>query len=402
MEQITSTSSQSELSTRPRVLIVSPHLTKTLGGITAMVREILASNLALEYEFHYVASQADEYSKFGKLLLATVALIQYVWDVIWLRPQLVFIHVGGNASLYRKLPFIAFGRLTRRRVLAHFHAGDFEPYFARQSRLGQWLILRGLGLSHRVIACSNELGRRLKEHLPEADVVVVPNGVETEMFATERRPKGEDQRHAPVRLLFAGAMGRLKGERDLVRAIERARVKAPNLRVMMLGHGSETVLDLCGETGVLRLLDYLGPVPMSRRAVFFKQADFFVLPTYAEGLPVSVIEAMAAGLPVITTPVGGTPELITQGVEGWMVEPGDVDALAEKIVLLASDEQMRLEMGERAQMKARHFDRSVVLARLDAVMRQTLPKNFESLAETAGPDAALSRRAAAVNSAGKE
>src|SRR5437667_12536943 len=102
---------------------------------------------------------------------------------------------------------------------------------------------------------------------------------------------------------------------------------------MMLGYGSETVLELCEETGVLRLLDYLGPVPMNRRAVFFKQADFFVLPTYAEGMPVSVIEAMAAGLPVITTPVGGTPELITEGVEGWMVEPGDVGALAEKIEL---------------------------------------------------------------------
>ena len=117
---------------------------------------------------------------------------------------------------------------------------------------------------------------------------------------------------------------------------------------------------------------------------------------------------MAAGLPVITTPVGGTPELITEGVEGWMVEPGDIGALAEKIELLANDERLRLKMGERAQLKARHFDRSVVLARLDAVMRQTLrmklkdEEQLEPRAEVVGPEKAINRAVAAVNSAGKE
>ncbi len=337
-----------------------------------MVREMLASKLAHDYEFHHIASQADESSQFGKIMLAVVAFIRYAWFILTRQPELVFIHVGGNASLYRKIPFIVFGRLSGRRVLAHFHAGDFAPYFNRQSAAGRWLILWGLNQSHRVLTCSRELKRLLEHHLPEAKVEVLPNGVETKLFATERARRTEAQQNEPVRLLFAGAMGRLKGERDLVRAIERASRKLPNLRVMMLGHGSETVKELCAETGVLRRLDYFGPAPMNQRVEFFRQADLFVLPTYAEGMPVAVIEAMAAGLPVITTPVGGIPDLITDGVEGWLVAPGEVAALAEKIELLAGDESMRLAMGGRAVLKAAQFDRHEVFALLDQVLRELL------------------------------
>ncbi|HWQ33504.1 MAG TPA: glycosyltransferase family 4 protein [Blastocatellia bacterium] len=371
MQVIIKTSSSRSPARRQRVLIVSPHLTKTLGGITALVRELLASNLTHKYEFRHIASQADEYSQFGKVVLAVTAFIQYVWLIVRWRPEMVWIHVGGNASLYRKTPFIAFGRMTGRCVLTHFHAGDFTPYFKRQSRYGQRLILWGLGLSHRLITCSRELQGILNRHLPEADVVVLPNGVDVTEFATERRLREGAQAGEPVRLLFVGAMGRLKGERDLIEALRLAEARVPNLRVMMLGHGSETLMRLCEHRQVLHLLEYFGPAPMDRRAEFFKQADIFVLPTYAEGMPVSVIEAMAAGLPVITTPVGGIPELITDGVEGWLVRPGEIDALAERIVTLASDERMRLAMGKRAELRACRFDRHIIQARLSEAMQQT-------------------------------
>jgi glycosyltransferase involved in cell wall biosynthesis len=370
--QITVKTSSPVPARQRRVLIVSPHLTKTLGGITALVREILASNLTHEYEFRHIASQADEYSQFGKVVLAITSFIQYVWLIARWRPEMVWIHVGGNASLYRKTPFIAFGRLAGRCVLTHFHAGDFTPYFKRQSRYGQRLILWGLSLSHRLITCSRELKGILNRHLPEAEVVVLPNGVDVTEFATERRCREAAQAEEPVRLLFVGAMGRLKGERDLIRALRRAQERVPNLRVLMLGHGSETLMRLCEHLQVLHLLEYFGPAPMARRAEFFKQADFFVLPTYAEGMPVSVIEAMAAGLPVITTPVGGIPELITDGVEGWLVRPGEIDVLAERIVTLASDEQMRLMMGQRAELKACRFDRHIIQALLNEEIQQTL------------------------------
>ena len=101
------------------------------------------------------------------------------------------------------------------------------------------------------------------------------------------------------------------------------------------------------------MIEHLGPVSMNQRIKCFADADIFVLPTYAEAMPISVIEAMAAGLAVITTPVGGIPELISDGKDGLLVPPGNVSALAEKIAMLASDTEARERFGARAQVKAR-------------------------------------------------
>lgn len=103
------------------------------------------------------------------------------------------------------------------------------------------------------------------------------------------------------------------------------------------------------------MVEHLGPVSMNQRVKCFENADIFVLPTYAEAMPISVIEAMAAGLAVITTPVGGIPELVSDGEDGLLVPPGDVSALAEKIAMLASDTEARVRFGARAQVKARQL-----------------------------------------------
>jgi glycosyltransferase involved in cell wall biosynthesis len=172
-----------------------------------------------------------------------------------------------------------------------------------------------------------------------------------------------------VRVLFAGTMGKLKGERDLIAALRRVPDLTSRVRLVMLGRGAETIEPLCRESGLWPVIDHFGAVPLDERVTFFKWADLFVLPTYAEGMPMVVLEAMAAGLPIISTPVGGIPELIENGVEGFLVEPGDVNALADRITRLVEDRTERQQMGARGQAKAREFDLSLVLERLGAELR---------------------------------
>jgi glycosyltransferase involved in cell wall biosynthesis len=363
-----------EAPARPRVLMVGPHRTKTLGGISTLIDEMLRSHLAADFDFLAIASHQDGLSKLGKFWLALVALARFARALVTWQPDLVYVHIGGNASLYRKIPFITLARWCGRTVLAHFHAGDFGPFFARQSWWGRKLIVRGIGQSNRLLTVSRELGNLLHQLLPEAEVSVVPNGVETALFAGrgESHPGAARSGGPFVRLLFAGTMGRLKGERDLIRAVQRVAGAHPELRLVLLGRGAETIAPLCREAGLWHAIDHLGPVPLSERAAFFKQSDMFVLPTYAEGMPMVVLEAMAAGLPVISTPVGGIPELIEDGIEGYLVAPGDVDALAERITRLLTDSVERRRMGARAQTRAAEFDWSVILDRLGRELHQAV------------------------------
>jgi len=359
--------SASEAGKRPRVLMVGAHPTKTLGGISTLISDILRSPLTRTFEIRHLVSQVDEYKRFGKLALALTALARFVWALLWWRPQLVYVHVGGNASLYRKIIFIVLGRLAGQFVLVHCHAGNFEPYFAEQGKLGRRLILWGLGKSSKFIAVSLAMQRLLRSHWPEIECIMVPCGINASIFAGARPPANHS-----VRLLFIGKMGFLKGEQDLLRALQSVVKVAPNFRLDMLGQLSDTIAAECRESGMQPLIDHLGPVALEERLAFFKRADVFVLPTYAEGTPISMLEAMAAGLPVISTPVGGIPDVVEDGVEGFIVKPGDVEALANRLAQLINDPERRRRMGQLAQDKVRPFNWDVVLPQLEREIRQAI------------------------------
>lgn len=357
---------------KPRVLMLGAHPTKTLGGISTLISDILNSKLTHEFEFKHVVSQMDECGKFGKLTLMFSALLRFGFTLLSWRPDVVYVHVGGNASLYRKGVFIALARLAGWRVIAHFHAGNFAPYFAAQSWLGRQCILRGLGLSQKFIAVSQEMAGWLNELWPAAEICVIPNGVRTELFApTTSDLQATSPSNATPRLLFIGKMGFLKGEADLLRALQLVKAEhGLRFRLDLLGQLSGEISALCRAAGLEEELDQLGPVALSERIGYFQRADIFVLPTYAEGMPIAVIEAMAAGLPCVTTPVGGIPELIREGVEGFLVEPGDIQALATRLAQLLREAELRQEMGAQALRSARRYDLQQVLARLAAELRQ--------------------------------
>lgn len=358
---------------RPRILMVGAHPAKTLGGISTLISDLLHSKLTQTFEFKHVVSQMDECGKLGKLTLMLTALARFSWWLCTWQPAVVYVHVGGNASLYRKTLFIGLARLTGWRVVAHIHAGNFAPYFAGQSKLGQHIILRGLGLSHKFIAVSQEMAHWLGELWPQVEISVIPNGVRTELFAVERTAVA-----ATPRLLFVGKMGFLKGEADLLCALQQVKAEQQfDFRLDMLGQLSDSIHETIQASGLAPHLDQLGPVALSERIGYFQRADIFVLPSYAEGMSIAVIEALAAGLPIISTTVGGTPELVTDGVTGFLVAPGDVSALAHRLAQLLGDAALRQRLGANAQHSASHYDLNLVLARLGAELRQTI--EFQTL-----------------------
>lgn len=338
---------------KPRVLMVGMHLTKTRGGITTLTTNILDSALSEDYDFIYVASQAEDFRKFAKIFMALTAVLKFVWSCLFDSPRLVYVHIGSNASLYRESAFIVLGRIMRRPVISHFHAGDIDHYFPRQPLIGKKLIRFAIGLSHSVIAVSRESARQIAQMDNRLRISIIPNAIDVADFKNNKRVPYKSARDEPVRLLFVGAVGKLKGENDLIAALAILRDDGKNVRASFLGYGAESLKDNCARCGVTDLIEYLGPVAMRERIAFYERADIFVLPTHAEAMPISVIEAMAAGLPIISTAVGGIPEILGHGEEGLLFPAGDVKALAEAIRVLVEDRQTRVTMGRNARKRAR-------------------------------------------------
>ena len=198
---------------------------------------------------------------------------------------------------------------------------------------------------------------------------IVHCGVEPERYAaaTPKRPGNH--------LLFVGRLAAVKGVPLLLQAVKAAREMRPDLRLTLIGDGPErTWLQTEAEAlGLAEAVDFLGYRSQSEVAERLQQVDALVLPSFAEGVPVVLMEAMAAGLPVITTQIAGIPELVEQGVSGKLIPPGDAKALEQAILTLLSDPAQAAAMGAAGRAKVRTaFDIQHEAARLGQLIRSYL------------------------------
>ena len=141
----------------------------------------------------------------------------------------------------------------------------------------------------------------------------------------------------------------------------------PTLRLLAGGDGEhEQVRAQAEELGIARHVEILGWITGADKDALLARATIYVLPSYVENLPMGVLEAMAAGLPVITTPVGGIPSTIEHGLDGLLVQPGDVAALSDALRSLLRERSVREALGEAARRKAiARFSAEKVMAEID-------------------------------------
>ncbi len=161
------------------------------------------------------------------------------------------------------------------------------------------------------------------------------------------------------RLLFVGRLASVKGIRVLFEAVARLRRSRPEVQLDVVGDGPERqeLESTAKELGIAEETTFHGYRSQSEVRDFLASTDVFVLPSFAEGVPVVLMEALASGVPVIATRVGGNAELVEDEVNGFLVAPGDVDALVRQMDKLLSDTDLRQSFGEvgRARVE-REFD----------------------------------------------
>jgi glycosyltransferase involved in cell wall biosynthesis len=180
-----------------------------------------------------------------------------------------------------------------------------------------------------------------------AHVVTVRCGIDTERF---HPPEGRARREE-LQILNVAGMSRRKGQIELVEAIAQARERGMAVRMRIAGDGPErpALERAVARLGVEDAVEFLGAVGSHAMPSLYRDADLFCLASFAEGVPTVLMEAMASGLPVISTNVMGTPELVEDGVSGILVPPARADLLADAIVRLAGDGDLRERMGAAAR-----------------------------------------------------
>jgi glycosyltransferase involved in cell wall biosynthesis len=250
-------------------------------------------------------------------------------------------------------------------VLIVENHGDFEVSLFLQRRvrcqnLYRWLMRRTarFALQHADLlrAISDSTRKQLETWSPGKPIVQFPTWTDIEVFLKAGESDGARE---PV-ILYAGVLIPRKGVHHLLRAFAKVAQEFPEVRLELVGRDEnpEYAEELRQEVFRLRLngrVSFVGEVPQVELANQMRRSRVFVLPTYSEGLPRVVFEAMATGVPVIATAVSGIPEIIQNEITGFLVPPGDEEALAERLRWVLKHPQEAKAMGHRAREFARSF-----------------------------------------------
>ncbi len=204
-----------------------------------------------------------------------------------------------------------------------------------------------------VTAISDFARSQLLALLPEHEwhkVRVVRCGIDPAAF---RPAIGTGAGHGPVRILYVGRLVALKGQPVLLDAVTRLAASGLDAELILVGDGPERhELELHAQrSGLNGRVTFAGALGQDEVRGHYARADVFCLPSFAEGVPVVLMEAMAAGLPVVTTRIAGVPELVEDGVEGLLTSPGRADQLEAALARLARDPDLRTAMGRRGRAK---------------------------------------------------
>lgn len=315
-----------------------------------IMSEILINGLKMKDCFniiHINTSDLRGNSKRGKFDFINIKkglsdLFVLIKNLFIYKPVIVYITIGPGKHIvfFRDSLYILFAWLFKAKVVCHLHSSGFFLKLHKNNPFFKFVLKK----IHTLIVLGEKLKQNLENHLPVQNVVVIYNGIKP-VFQHKPEKKPKEQ----FNVLFIGNLVERKGFFDLLRAVPMVLKEAPNIYFLFAGEWMSSqekdyTLSFIKQNEIEENVKLLGLVTGKKKEDFFKTGDILVLPSYREGQPIVILEAMSAGLPIISTDVGSVAETICNNENGFIVPIGEPFAIAEKILLLYHNDELRASM----------------------------------------------------------
>lgn len=308
-----------------RVLILATSR-KTRGGITAVLKAHETGEQWKRFHCHWVQTHRDG-NNVRKLAYLAFAWLDFLIRIPFY--DIVHVHFSLGTTARRKVPFVKVAKALGKKVIIHLHCGSqiHEIWNKDYSYL--------FSVADVSLLLSENLLHMVEEHTGKGrDYRVCYNPCPQ----ISKEPVLQKKKQ----ILFSGTLYAGKGYQDLIRAFAKIAKKYPDWNVVLAGNGEvEKGRAISKELGIANQVAFLGWVSGEQKDKVFRESMIFCLPSYAEGFPMAVLDAWAYGLPVITTPVGGIPDVAKDGENMLLFNPGDIDALAHQLEKMIIDENLR-------------------------------------------------------------
>jgi glycosyltransferase involved in cell wall biosynthesis len=340
---------------KPRILIVGP-VPPPYGGIAISIKNLLNSNLSLYFKMKQLSNSPNRPVKYsGKIDILNInsyfqLILNYIKEVIKFKPNIIQIESSSGISFLKNSTLVLLKFISNAKIILSIHGSGsrFLHFYDGVPLLLKNYIKYVLLKCDAIRLLSNKWMQPfiMKFKLNYKNIFSIPNGIETS-FINRKQNKLDFGNN--IIILYLGWIGKKKGTFDLLTVTEILKEKAYNFKILLVGpemkEGNRKLInDTIRNKGLKNNIKLFKEVKYDKVYLFYNSADIFILPSYTEGFPLCILEAMASGLPIVSTNVGAIPEVVEEGKNGFLFEPGDIDTIISKIEFLINNKNLRDEI----------------------------------------------------------
>lgn len=332
---------------------------KTRGGVTAVVRAYEQFPFWTNYQVRWIETHIDR-NLVWKFLYAFIAFLKYI-VCVW-KYDLIHIHTSELPSVKRKYPFFKIAKFLGKKVVIHLHIGNQVD-----EKAGNKLYQKMFQEADAVIVLSQSIRQKVellfglegKVYVIYNPCPIVPSVKYTDQYKE---------------IIFAGTLNYNKGYSVLIYAFARIAASYPDWKLNIAGNGElAEAKQLAVDCQIESQVNFLGWVRDGAKDLLFRRASIFCLASYAEGFPMAVLDAWAYGLPVISTPVGGLPDVLFNEKNVLFFEPGDIEGLARQLDRLLASQELRYQLGESSlNLSKGLFNMNEINKQIDSLYKKLL------------------------------
>lgn len=312
--------------------MIGPSPYRSKGGMATVIKGMEDScELNSKFDINIHESYIDG-NIIKRLLFSIYSFIQFLF--VYKKYDIFHIHVACYGSTFRKWFYVYYLKKRSKKIILHVHGGKYLVFYHNLPEWKKKIVHDLWNKSDIIVALSQEWKREFEKIFAHPNIVVINNGIDIEQFL-EARNEVELYKNC---FLFLGKIVEGKGVYDIIDAVKNLKSNYSEMKVFLAGEGeSELVRKKINEYDLNKQIILVGWVDNNQKIELMKKTATVILPSYNEGLPMCILEGMAAGKVIISTNVGAIPEVISNNENGILVEPGDVKALSKAMTCIMDD-----------------------------------------------------------------
>ena len=296
------------------------------GGITTVIEQLLNYNWKKEnIEIRFIPTYIEKNNIF-KIAFFINSLIKLIFYCMFFKPQKVHIHMSYKGSFYRTYIIHKLCLIFKVKDIIHLHGSEFQKWYNESNEKNKGIIRKLLRECYVLIVLGKEWENTILNIEPQTNIIVINNTISIPNQITKWN-------NSKFSIMFLGVLIKRKGVDDLLEAIKLIKDKPieREYEITIVGTGDEenNLKEKCKKLEISNLVEFLGWRNKEQKEKLLKKTQLLVLPSYNEGLPMAILEAISYGIPILGTRVGDVEEAVINGKNGYLIRKGNVNELSE-------------------------------------------------------------------------